>query len=332
MAERPMAKVMVAPDLVAGTTEESFPIGYRLGRYIIIKRLGEGGMGLVYSAYDPELQRRVALKVLHSAERNDRRARRLLVNEARAMARLNHPNIMTVYEVQTVNDITFMAMEYVDGQTLSQWCKKDGKQDWREVVATFLQAGRGLLAAHAAGVTHHDFKPSNVLVRHDNHVLVSDFGLARWRHRIDTSDHRLANWTLDNECNTPEYTQSRQVLGTVQYLAPERFAGHHGDERSDQFSFCVAFYEGLYGCRPFSGTNPCDILDAIRTSKFTVPQCPAAVPRWIRRIVLRGLHHDPRQRFPSMRQLLASLMPHTFTRLWMRGTEMLPFRPQSSVK
>lgn len=260
--------------------------GEVLGRYFILHELGRGGMGVVYAAYDPELDRKVALKLLHpDREREDRGQARLL-REAQALARLSHPNVIHVYDAGAVGDRVFMAMEMVQGESLDEWLARE-TPPWRQVLAVYRAAGQGLAAAHAAGLVHRDFKPSNVLLGDDGRVRVVDFGVAR------PADEAAAE-------------RSDLVMGTPRYMAPEVARGRAFDHRADQFSFCVALFESLYGIRPFGGDTLPDVLREVLAARVReVPR--SRVPSWVRRILLRGLSADPEARYPSLDALLAEL-------------------------
>src|SRR5215813_12256971 len=214
-----------------------------LGRYTLLAHIGRGGIGEVFSAYDPELDRIVAVKVLRpglTGESPEAGAR--FQREAQAMARLSHPNVVAVYDVGAVGQRVYMAMELVDGPTLEAWLRERSR-GWREVLEAFLQAGRGLEAAHAAGLVHRDFKPSNVIV--GNRVRVADFGLARVVAGAEPVPGPLAPTALHGVV-----TQTGQALGTPAYMAPEQRAGGPPSPQSDQYSFAVALYEALHGTRP----------------------------------------------------------------------------------
>jgi serine/threonine protein kinase len=236
--------------------------GDRLGRYVIIDLLGSGGMGVVYTAYDPDLDRRVALKLL----RPDRgpswgeTGRLRLLREAQAIARLSHPNVIAVYDAGSFGDQVFVAMEFIEGGTLRQWLEE--RPPWREVLDRFLLAGRGLAAAHAAGLVHRDFKPDNVLLSRDGRVRVMDFGLARPIGEPSRMEEWRAPAGSGGNLASP-LTQWGEALGTPGYMAPEQLRGEASDARSDQFSFCVSLYEALYGERPFLGDSPREIVDAV---------------------------------------------------------------------
>jgi tetratricopeptide (TPR) repeat protein len=249
-------------------------VGARLGRYVVLDWLGAGGMGVVYAAFDPRLDRRVALKVLHpdpDAGEGD-----ALIREAQALARVSHPNVVAVYDVGTHHRRVFVSMEYVHGQTLAGWLGCEERSP-AAIVATFLEAARGLAAAHASGMVHHDFKPSNVLVGSDGRVRVTDFGLARLA-AADTG--------------VPAASGARSWKGTPGYMSPEQVRGERADARSDQYSFCAALHEALTGALPGEGAP-----------------MPAGVPARVRAAMARGLEAAPSDRFPTMLDLVAALTP-----------------------
>jgi serine/threonine-protein kinase len=268
-----------------------------VGRYRVDRLLGSGGMGVVYAARDVELNRVVALKMLHhGASSADARAR--LVREAQTMAKLSHPNLVPIFELGTRATDDFLAMEMIDGPTLDHWLR-EGKRGWRDVIGRLLEAGRGLEAAHAAGVVHRDFKPGNVLIGPDGRARVSDFGLAR-------PDEDASPPSGSAPVGDPLFvTQAGAVLGTPAYMAPEQLEGNPADARSDQFSFCVTLYEALTGTRPFEGRT----LDALRSRiRSGAPATLKSLPsRQLRRTLARGLALSPENRFESMGALLSSV-------------------------
>lgn len=275
--------------------------GGTIGRYVILDVLGEGGMGIVYAAFDPQLDRKVAIKTVQSA-RAGREARERALREAQAMAKLAHPNVVTVHDVGEVNDEVFIAMELVDGVTLDAWLAKEPLHDWRARLATMKFAGRGLAAAHAAGIIHRDFKPGNVLVGNDGRTRVTDFGIARSSAQADSVRRVPAAGALLDQ----PLTETGSILGTVGYMAPEQAFGEEATARSDQFSFCVALYLALYGEKPFVATTIAEYTDAV-AAPVREPPGDTKVPSWLRRVVLRGLRPAPEERFPSMAALLAAL-------------------------
>lgn len=282
----------------------------RVGRFLVLRELGSGGMGLVYSAYDEELDRKVAIKLLQSDVRAGTQGRVRLVREAQALARLSHPNVVHVYEVGEFDDQVYIVMEHVAGEDGRSWGSQ--RRSWQEVVGVYTAAGRGLAAAHRKGLIHRDFKPANFIVSPDGRTRVLDFGLARER---DAPTQDLADTDdEDAELSGPRsgrvltasgrLTKTGAVMGTPAYMPPEVFQGKPADTRSDQFSFCVAFYEAAYGSRPFGKTGA--IASMQRTLDGDVLPAPAdaSVPQWLRRILTRGLRANPDERFESMDALL----------------------------
>jgi serine/threonine-protein kinase len=281
-------------------------------RYTVLDFLGQGGMGVVLAAYDSRLDRRVALKLLrHRGEGSSGSAEQArLVREAQAMARLSHPNVLAVYDSGTLEDGSlFIALEYVEGQTLRQWSSRQPRS-WRQVLTAYLAAGRGLAAAHAAGLIHRDFKPDNVLVGHDGRVRVMDFGLARTRSAEAAPGAAAASpVSLPADTSPPDtLTVAGSLMGTPRYMAPELLLqGGPADVRSDVFAFCVALYEALYAQQPFPGNTFEEVLRAHGEGKVQPPPASSEVPAWVARIVLQGLRAEPSQRPGSMEEVLAAL-------------------------
>ena len=266
------------------------------GRYRIDEVVGAGAMGLVCSAYDQTLKRLVALKLYRRVGGTDAvRLRERLVREAESMARLSHPNIITIYDAGVVGDQVFIAMELLRGGTLSSWL--GSPRSWREIVEVFVQAGRGLQAAHSAGIVHRDFKPDNVLLGQDGRVCVTDFGLARLMEAVEEPA------ALSSLLSNGSMSASNGIVGTPAYMAPEQLRGEKVGATADQFSFCVALYEALYGVRPFAANGPAAQLDAIEQGFLLAPK-RADAPVRLRAILVRGLSADPEARFPSMKALV----------------------------
>lgn len=265
----------------------------KIGRFTVLRMLGAGGMGVVYAARDEELARKVAIKVLRGAADSDGRP---LLREAQALARLAHPNVVGIHEVGIHEGRVFLAMEFVEGQTASAW-QRERPRSVAETIGVYVQAGRGLAAAHAAGLVHRDMKPDNVLVGVDGRVRVLDFGLARLHDRTGTEipGHEAALLATGG------------LAGTPAYMAPEQFLGSPPDARSDQFSLCVALYEGLYGRRPFAGETVAALIDAVTRGEPRSPPPERRVPLRIARVVMRGLARDPARRWPSIDALVAAL-------------------------
>ncbi len=282
--------------------------GERLGRYLVLEKLGRGGMGTVFHAHDEIVDRPIALKLLHSgtASRHALRLRR----EAQAMAQLSHPNIVRVYEVGKGLGRWFIAMELVEGQTLGQWQR--GDHDWRARVGAYLQAGEGLAAAHRAGFVHRDFKPDNCLIDEDGRVRVLDFGLVRDTGSSLVDDSAFSDTDHgEDDGGVVSLTQTGAVLGTVAYMSLEQLSGNPVDARSDQFAFCVSLYEALYGMRPFAGEAVGRLTMSLMNSAVRAAPKGTPVPDRVRQIVLRGLLVDPNARWPSMQALLAALRRST---------------------
>lgn len=272
-------------------------------------------MGAVYAAFDPRLDRRVALKVLHDelATRDQATVARLL-REARAMAKLTHPNIVTVHDAGIEDGRPFVAMELVSGSTLGAW-REAASRSQRELLDACVAAGHGLAAAHAEGLVHRDFKPDNVMIGDDGRVLVTDFGLARAPGVVDSSE-ASASGRLPV---TDVLTRTGAVVGTPAYMSPEQFAGDPTDARSDQFSFCVTVWELLYGERPFAGKSLQELSAAVISGRRRPEPTDTRVPPRIRRALDRGLSTLPDERYPAMDALLAELaspVDHGHRRGW----------------
>lgn len=274
----------------------------RLGRYDVLEVVGEGGMGTVFAAYDARLDRRVAIKRLRrtAIDRPERHAR--LLREAKALARLSHPNIVTVHEVWEERGEVLLAMEFVQGEDLARWQQRP--HPWTEVLYAYRQAGAGLAAAHDAGLVYRDFKPHNVIRRdQDGVVKLLDFGLARIASEAEACPGEDA--TADDPV-AEHLTRPGALMGTPAYMAPEQLEGAAADARSDQFSFCVALWETLFHALPHRRV----VVEGgiIETSRdHGVPSREHGVPAWIRRVLERGLAEDPAARYPSMHALLREL-------------------------
>lgn len=295
-------------------TSHALVRGAMLGRYVVLNLLGMGGMGVVYAAYDPELGRKLAIKLLHPETSrallgSDGKAR--LLREAQAMARLAHPNVISVHDVGTFGDEVFIAMEYVDGDTLKAWLEAKPRR-WLEIVAMFVQAGFGLSAAHSAGIVHRDFKPENVLVGKDGRARVLDFGLARGTLAERGPDSFLATVERQSRASigaksiAATMTLPGTLLGTPAYMAPEQLAGGNVDARTDQFGFCASLFQALHGELPFVGETLQERLISIQAGDVTQPKT-SNVPGWLHQAVLKGLQADPENRYDSMEVLLLRL-------------------------
>ncbi len=273
---------------------------HSLGRYVVLRPIGSGGMGAVYIAYDPELDRKVALKLLHGETSPQRR--RALLMEAQAMAKLAHPNVAAVHDVGEHEQAVYMAMELVEGVTLRAWLA-DERRSWRQILEPFIEAGRGLEAAHARGLIHRDFKPDNVMISKAGRAVVLDFGLAR-------PTRGAASQGIDDESLSgavlAEATVGR-VSGTPAYMAPEQSMASELTAAVDQFAFCVSLWEALYGERPFEGPTYARMLANISDGRVRRPRSKRRAPRWLERCLLRGLRPDAEQRWASMTRLLSAL-------------------------
>ena len=318
MVEAHSAATLAAPSRTLPERSEVVPLerGAPLGRYVVLDRQGAGGMGEVYGAYDPELDRKVAVKLLladRSGEGTEGHTR--LQREAQAMARLSHPNVITVHDVGMLDDRVFVAMEFVEGYTLTEWLAERDR-DWRDVIEVFVSAGLGLAAAHEKSLVHRDFKPDNVMIGDDGRVRVMDFGLAR-SEGSDKDETEQARPRVDSF--SVELTGAGSMMGTPAYMAPEQFLGEATDARSDQFSFCVSLYEALYGERPFEADSLAALSFAVTSGEVNEPPAGTSVPGWLRKVVLRGLCVDPEERWPSMDALLDALRanPERARRRWL---------------
>ncbi|MEZ4401213.1 MAG: protein kinase [Kofleriaceae bacterium] len=278
-------------------------VGDTIGRYVVLRRIGAGGMGVVFAAYDPQLDRRVALKLLRTGTGlGEGEARARLVREAQAIAQLNHPHVVAVYDVGTAaSDEVYVAMEFVEGDTLTRWLHA-WERSWRDVVRMFVDAGRGLAAAHAVGLLHRDFKPDNVLVGLDGRVRVTDFGLAR---SLVTGDDGEARPLPTHAALQATLTATGAVLGTPRYMAPEQLAGRDVSAAADQFSFCVALYEAVFGGHPIVGDTAAKMLD--EGARMRPPPELRGLPQALVALLARGLDPVPARRYPSMDALLAEL-------------------------
>ncbi|HUQ05924.1 MAG TPA: protein kinase [Kofleriaceae bacterium] len=302
-----MGRTKRAPDTAAqddtltstpGGATGGLVAGRRLGRYVVEHRLGAGGMGEVLAAHDPELDRRVAIKLLRG-EVGDHGAERLR-REARTMARLSHRNLVAVHDVGEHDGHVFLAMELLDGGTLRGY---ERGRTWQEILRAYLDAGRGLAAAHDAGVVHRDFKPDNVLCARDGRVAVTDFGIARRRSHAASADDAPGAAHVD-----PSLTRTGAMVGTPLYMPPEQLDGAVADARSDQFAFAVALWEALYGAHPLvpKGAD-LDALVAAMAKGDSLAPPPGPVPAHVARALIRALHPDPAARWPSLRDLLQAL-------------------------
>ena len=344
-ATLPAATAHTAPAAGFARTEPSAdpdaPAPKKIGRFLVLESLGAGGMGKVFAAYDPYLDRKVAIKLLHPQvwQKRTSAGRQRLLREARALAKLSHPNVIAVHDLGRLGDQAFVAMEFAAKGTLRQWLAED-QRSWREVLDVFLEAGRGLAAAHAIGLVHRDFKPDNVLLTEDGRVCVADFGLVSV---TDTDDEdkgeyqsddaiftgsgdddgdsaekrtrrRQPSWisqpgepTSNDDGITAKLTETGLFMGTPAYMAPEQHRAEEVDARADQYSFCVALYEALYGELPFDPKSRFELAFDIGGHQMRDAPAGSDVPAWIREILQRGLAEKTAERYPSMDALLGEL-------------------------
>jgi outer membrane protein assembly factor BamB/tRNA A-37 threonylcarbamoyl transferase component Bud32 len=321
----------LAGDGVRGTRPPAAPAsrverGRNIGRYVVLAVVGEGAMGVVYAAYDPELDRKIALKLLKPdgvGESEASAGRTRLLREAQAIAKLSHPNVVSIYDVGVLeldgSEQVYLAMEFVEGRSLGElleevhareaWAQSDA---WRELLERLVAAGQGLAAAHAAGIIHRDFKPENVLVGDDGRVRVVDFGLAR--RDADEGEGVVSKTEKDalvesisrSELGT-DATRAGALVGTPAYMAPELYEGQTADARTDQFAFCVSLYEALFGQRPFRGQRIASLAFQITQGQVREPPARPRVPARLRRAIIKGLSVEPQGRHASMQDLLEEL-------------------------
>ncbi len=290
--------------VVASAAEPRPPPERTIGRYVVVSRVGAGGMGEVFKAYDPMLGRLVAIKRVFSAKAPEVETQRLR-REAQAIAQLSHPNVIAVYDVGTSDEL-FMAMEYVEGNSLQKWLEVK-RQPLDQILGVFLQAARGLAAAHDAGLVHRDFKPSNVLVGDDGRVRVLDFGLAR-RPELDEEPGGEDDSGHSPRLLDQELTKPGTLAGTPRYMAPEQFLAREVDGRTDQFGFCAALYEALTDRRPFDGEQGLVALaeNVVKGRLIPIPS-ELSLPSWLVALVHRGLSRKPEERAASMHEVIAEL-------------------------
>jgi tetratricopeptide (TPR) repeat protein/predicted Ser/Thr protein kinase len=298
----------------------------KLGRFTVLDVVGRGGMGVVYACFDDRLDRKIAVKLLHGdASRDPEISQRRLLREAQAMARLSHPNIVKVHAVGHEHGRIHVAMEFVRGKSLDAWTELTARP-WQDVLAVFVQAGRGLAAAHAAGLVHRDFKPQNVIVGDDGVVKVLDFGLARTAggdapDELADEAHHIPPGSVERQLRR-SLTRTGQVLGTPLYMSPEQHRGVRATAASDQFSFCISLYQCLYEQMPFNVDSLGALIDDMLRDRVAPPPARTPVPRRIFDALRRGLAADPARRFASMDELLVALARDRASR-WRRGLALV---------
>ncbi|MBX7081003.1 MAG: serine/threonine-protein kinase [Nannocystaceae bacterium] len=302
-----MVTVTADPSVREPTGDDTVARGTAVGRYIVLGIAGHGGMGVVYRAYDPELQREVALKLLRGRGANKQAAAEArLRREAQAMARVSHPNVLPVYDVGAFDGRVWLAMEFLAAETLSDWLERERRSP-ADIIAMFVQAGRGLAAAHAVGLIHRDFKPQNVLVGNDGRARVMDFGLARVAAaETDVPSDEMPGLVDDFDT---QLTAAGSVVGTPRYMAPEQHYAQPMDARADQFSFCVALYEALYHVRAFAGDNLPELAKRKHSGELAEVTADVDVPARVLAALKRGMAGKPDDRFETMDALLTELAP-----------------------
>ena len=294
----PIQERLLVQHLLAGLFGGQASMG--IGRYQIERELGRGGMGVVYLARDTRLERQVAIKTLLTSED----AQQQLLAEAQAMARVDHPNVVQVYDVDSSDGFTFIVMAYIEGETLKRWLESKQRL-WRRTLSMFRGAGEGLAAAHDRGLVHRDFKPANVMVgSRDQTPRVMDFGLARVNPGMDET------LRYHGGIGEKDLRVTTDAAGTPRYMAPEQLQGAVSPA-SDQYAFCVSLYEALYGEAPFCGSEPAAIWEAAKIGRFRDPPEGTEVPDSVRSALLRGLAPAARSRHPSLRALLIELDSRT---------------------
>ncbi len=275
--------------------------GEIVGRYVVLSYLGHGGMSVVYAAYDPELDRKVALKLLKAQHDGPR-----LQREAQALAQLSHPNVVPIYDVGVHERRVWLAMEFIAGRTLTDWLGAQRRQ-WHEILSVFIGAGRGLYHAHLAGLIHRDFKPDNVMLTVGGDPKVTDFGLAHAERPVRSDLPTVLAELRGTQALATPLTQAGALLGTPRYMAPEQWKGEVTDARTDQFSFCVSLWSALYGEMPFPGTTIPALALAVTLGSITGVRKHRDVPSWLCDVLLRGLQVERSARYPAMKDLLLAL-------------------------
>jgi tetratricopeptide (TPR) repeat protein len=297
--------------------------GAVIGRYIVLDRLGAGAMGVVYLAIDPELDRKVALKLLKHARDEpsgsmSEGARTRMIREAQALAKLSHPNVVAIYDVGARGDDVWIAMEFVEGETLRGWLGAR-RRGWSEVLALMEQVGRGMAAAHAAGLVHRDMKPDNVMIDRGGRARLMDFGLAR----ADAGPSEAV--AAGGGALSIEVTTAGAIIGTPAYMAPEQLMGRAAGASADLFALCVTFWEALYGARPFAGGAIEELRINVSTGRVLRPRRGGGAPRWLEKVLTRGLAAEPTQRWQSVAAMLDALERQKQRRKGLRALGLVGF-------
>jgi eukaryotic-like serine/threonine-protein kinase len=299
------------------------PEGTPIGRYLIVSHVASGGAGSVYAAYDSVLDRRIALKLLGSPSAdtmqtvNEGPEWQRLVGEARILAKLNHPHVVSIYDAGVIEMRSYLAMEFVEGADLGRWIQRhrvadaEDPRDWRSALDLLRQAGLGLEAAHRAGIVHGDFKPANVLVDTEGRVKVSDFGISRVMRTTEeqaTTDRRKSASVRSNAA-------SSYIVGSPAYMAPEQFLGVEADVRTDVYGFCATLFEAVYGQRPHSAPSVARLTLLKGEGPPPRPDRPD-VPTWLYDVAARGMAVAPPERHASIEAVLDAIGEHLRPARW----------------
>jgi predicted Ser/Thr protein kinase len=295
-----LKSVAAAPDSIEPESDVDLPTGARIGRYFVIERLGEGGMGKVYLATDTELHRKVALKCL-TAREPEKDLRRKLLDEARAAGRINHPNIATVYDVVQHEERTYLVMEYVEGESLAAELRR-GRMALPRTLAVARELASALGAAHAKGIVHRDLKPANIQVTHTGSVKVLDFGVAQ-AVSVLTNDEVV----IVDPRSTTTTTRSVPHPGTPAYMSPEQLHGGKVDHRSDVYSLGVVLYEMTAGHRPFATTDPLELIASYSRRLLRPDEENPDVPPDVADVITKMLAVDPNERYQTAGELQEAL-------------------------
>ncbi len=286
----------------------AIPSRTRLGRYEVHSRIAAGGMGEVYLAHDTQLERTVALKILPADVASDRQRMRRFIQEAKATAALHHPNIAHIYEIGETEGTNFIAMEFIEGETLGE--KIHHKVDLKKLLEYLTQVTEGLAKAHASGIVHRDLKPDNIMVTHDGYAKVLDFGLAKLLEMPEPQSINQEGLSKAPTVMLPQHSQPGTVMGTVGYMSPEQAQGKTGeiDHRSDIFSFGCVLYEVVTSHRPFDGASTVETLHKIvYESAPPIKDFNPTAPADLQRIVRRCLAKDPDERYQTIKDLAIEL-------------------------